>query len=233
MGPSASDLRAIPLFRGFADDVLAELGGLFTRVIVDAAVPLFDIGVPLPLFYIIAPLLLVLFHLNLLMKMHDLRVRVRALADRLTNNEMRDLMRRQVTAFDYALLVGRLVNNRAERLLLSIVTDVTVFIMPLALLLFVQLRFLPDHNLAMTWFHRSLVVIDLGLIFYIQHWLGTDGKKTLGAFLLFLLPDFKNLTTLTKAAVRGPGGDSFLKLAATVFYPRGWLALDLLPGCGY
>jgi CRP-like cAMP-binding protein len=53
MGPSASDLRAIPLFRGFADDVLAELGGLFTRVIVDGAVPLFDVGEPATTFYLL------------------------------------------------------------------------------------------------------------------------------------------------------------------------------------
>jgi CRP-like cAMP-binding protein len=53
MGPSASDLRAIPLFRGFADDVLAELGGLFTRVVVDPAVPLFDVGEPATTFYLL------------------------------------------------------------------------------------------------------------------------------------------------------------------------------------
>jgi len=53
MGPSASDLRAIPLFRGFADDVLAELGGLFTRVAVDEAVPLFDIGEPATTLYLL------------------------------------------------------------------------------------------------------------------------------------------------------------------------------------
>ncbi|HET7505318.1 MAG TPA: cyclic nucleotide-binding domain-containing protein [Kofleriaceae bacterium] len=53
MGPSASDLRAIPLFRGFTDDVLAELGGLFTRVIVDESVPLFDIGEPATALYLL------------------------------------------------------------------------------------------------------------------------------------------------------------------------------------
>jgi CRP/FNR family transcriptional regulator, cyclic AMP receptor protein len=44
MAPSAADLRTIPLFRGFADDALVELGALFTRLIVDEAVPLFDVG---------------------------------------------------------------------------------------------------------------------------------------------------------------------------------------------
>lgn len=53
MGPSASDLRTIPLFRGFDDDALAELGGLFTRLIVDDAVPLFDVGDPSTALYLL------------------------------------------------------------------------------------------------------------------------------------------------------------------------------------
>ena len=53
MGPSASDLRTIPLFRGFGDDALAELGGMFTRLIVDEAVPLFDVGDPSTALYLL------------------------------------------------------------------------------------------------------------------------------------------------------------------------------------
>lgn len=44
MGPSASELRTIPLFHGFGDEELAALGGLFERVDVDPARPLFDVG---------------------------------------------------------------------------------------------------------------------------------------------------------------------------------------------
>ncbi|HEY0189891.1 MAG TPA: cyclic nucleotide-binding domain-containing protein [Kofleriaceae bacterium] len=44
MGPSAADLRAIPLFRGFDEHALGELAALFTRVTVNASEPLFDVG---------------------------------------------------------------------------------------------------------------------------------------------------------------------------------------------
>lgn len=53
MAPSASDLRTIPLFRGFGDDALEELGGLFLRLIVDEAVPLFDVGDPANALYLL------------------------------------------------------------------------------------------------------------------------------------------------------------------------------------
>jgi CRP/FNR family cyclic AMP-dependent transcriptional regulator len=53
MGPSGSDLRTIPLFRGFSDDALAEIGGLFTRIAVDDSAPLFDVGEPATALYLL------------------------------------------------------------------------------------------------------------------------------------------------------------------------------------
>lgn len=44
MGPSIVELRTIPLFQGFADDDLAELGKLFRRVEAAPDKPLFDLG---------------------------------------------------------------------------------------------------------------------------------------------------------------------------------------------
>jgi CRP-like cAMP-binding protein len=44
MGPSATELRTIPLFHGFGDEELGKLGNLFSRVTVDPAKPLFDVG---------------------------------------------------------------------------------------------------------------------------------------------------------------------------------------------
>jgi CRP/FNR family cyclic AMP-dependent transcriptional regulator len=53
MAPSAAELRTIPLFRGLGDDALAELGDLFTRLIIDEAAPLFDIGEPATALYLL------------------------------------------------------------------------------------------------------------------------------------------------------------------------------------
>src|SRR5215813_6033683 len=53
MAPSASELRTIPLFRGFGDEALVELGELFTRLIVEESVPLFDVGEPATAMYLL------------------------------------------------------------------------------------------------------------------------------------------------------------------------------------
>ena len=44
MGPSAIELRTIPLFHGFGDEELGKLSNLFSKVTVDPAKPLFDVG---------------------------------------------------------------------------------------------------------------------------------------------------------------------------------------------
>src|SRR4051794_14374175 len=53
MAPSGSDLRTIPLFHGFNDEALAELGGLFSRLVIDDSVPLFDVGEPATAMYLL------------------------------------------------------------------------------------------------------------------------------------------------------------------------------------
>ncbi|HEX5060948.1 MAG TPA: cyclic nucleotide-binding domain-containing protein [Kofleriaceae bacterium] len=52
MGPSASELRTIPLFHGFGDDELAEIADLFKQV--DAGdKPLFDVNEPATTLYLL------------------------------------------------------------------------------------------------------------------------------------------------------------------------------------
>ncbi|HSD88355.1 MAG TPA: cyclic nucleotide-binding domain-containing protein [Kofleriaceae bacterium] len=52
MGPSASELRTIPLFHGFSDVELSEIAGLFTQV-ETAKTTLFDVGEPASTLYLL------------------------------------------------------------------------------------------------------------------------------------------------------------------------------------
>jgi CRP-like cAMP-binding protein len=53
MGPSASELRTIPLFQGFEDAELAAIAGLFARVEVERDRQLFDVHEPATTFYLL------------------------------------------------------------------------------------------------------------------------------------------------------------------------------------
>ncbi len=52
MGPSASELRTIPLFHGFGDDELAEIADLFKQVD-SGGKPLFEVGEPATTLYLL------------------------------------------------------------------------------------------------------------------------------------------------------------------------------------
>jgi len=53
MPPTGSELRTVPLFRGFTDAALAEIGELFILLVVDPTVPLFDVGEPATALYLL------------------------------------------------------------------------------------------------------------------------------------------------------------------------------------
>ena len=53
MGPSANELRTIPLFRGFSDAELNSIGALFSVVEVPADRPLFDVNEPATTLYVL------------------------------------------------------------------------------------------------------------------------------------------------------------------------------------
>ena len=52
-GPTVSELRTIPLFHGFGDEELREIGDLFTRVETDPKTPLFDLHEPATTLYLL------------------------------------------------------------------------------------------------------------------------------------------------------------------------------------
>ena len=53
MAPTASELRTIPLFAGFGDAELGEIGARFKPVTVNPAKPLFEVGDPATTFYLL------------------------------------------------------------------------------------------------------------------------------------------------------------------------------------
>ena len=53
MGPTANELRTIPLFHGFSDDELRDIGRLFTPVAIDCKAELFDVGDPATSLYLL------------------------------------------------------------------------------------------------------------------------------------------------------------------------------------
>jgi uncharacterized protein YjbI with pentapeptide repeats len=132
--------------------------------------PILNIKVELLPFYVIAPLLYLVFHFYLLMMLlllarsaapfeQQLHITLPIEADR-------ELYRTRV---ENALFLQMLVGPKPEReglngRLLAAIALITIVLAPLATLILIQMMFLPYHSLAITWWHRVLVLADLTLI---------------------------------------------------------------------
>ena len=132
--------------------------------------PILNIKVELLPFYVIAPLLYLVFHFYLLM-MLALLARTAAEFDKqlrttLRGEPERERYRAQV---GNALFAQLLVGMKGERtgvnaLLMGLIALITIVLAPLATLVLMQMMFLPYHHLRITWWHRAVVVADLVLI---------------------------------------------------------------------
>jgi uncharacterized protein YjbI with pentapeptide repeats len=132
--------------------------------------PILNIKVELLPFYVIAPLLYLVFHFYLLM-MLLLLARTAAEFDKqlrttLPGEPERERYRAQV---GNALFLQLLVGMKGERtgvnaLLMGLIALITIVLAPLATLVLMQMMFLPYHHLRITWWHRGVVAADLVLI---------------------------------------------------------------------
>ena len=129
--------------------------------------PLLNVQLPIVGFYVVVPWLLLLFYFNLLLhftflaqKLHRFTTVVGILPD----GTARADQQARLFPFPFSLmLIGRPAPWRL-RGLLGLMVGTTVVLLPLILLLWAQLRFLPYHDTAITWNHRAAVLVDLALL---------------------------------------------------------------------
>ena len=73
-------------------------------------------------------------------------------------------MRIENTLFVQLLVGGRLEREGINAKLLSLMALITLALAPVALLLMIQIKFLPYHSEWITWLHRGLLALDLALV---------------------------------------------------------------------
>jgi uncharacterized protein YjbI with pentapeptide repeats len=124
--------------------------------------PALGVGLPIVGFYVLVPPLFVLFHALLLLQLNVLAERIRRL--RAATSAGGDP--NQVIAPPFVLtqfLLGDM-QGFLLRPLVYIAMWISLIALPIGILLFVQVRFLPYHDEWVTWWHRLVIVADLGLV---------------------------------------------------------------------
>jgi len=128
------------------------------------SLPVLNVPLPIVGFFVIVPALLVLLHFNLLLQLYLLSLPLHALRAsiaRLKFEPDRDLERLSLTAFSFAHAIAVRHESRVMRWLLRLVNWLTICFAPIAVLLLIQLRFLPYHSEPVTHWHRCVLVLDL------------------------------------------------------------------------
>ena len=132
--------------------------------------PILNIKVELLAFYVIAPLLYLVFHFYVLMMLMLLARTAASFEQQLRTTLPGDAKQEKYRArADNALFLQLLIGMKEERAgvnsyLLAAIALITIVIAPLATLILIQMMFLPYHSFAITWWHRALVIVDLGIV---------------------------------------------------------------------
>src|ERR1700732_14667 len=133
--------------------------------------PALNIALPLLGFYILTPVIFVVLHFYMLLNLVLLARTARTFDDGLARafpqeGEGRENFRMRIenTLFVQLLVGGRLEREGINAKLLSLMALITLALAPVALLLMIQIKFLPYHSEAITWWHRGLLALDLALV---------------------------------------------------------------------
>ena len=143
--------------------------------------PVLNIKLPLLGFYVLTPVIFVVFHFYMLLNLVLLARTARTFEDALVRAFPEDgepsenfRMRIENTVFVQLLVGGRLEREGLNAKLLSLMALITLALAPVALLLMFEVMFLPYHSEWITWLHRFLLLADIALVWTL--WPGIEDK---------------------------------------------------------
>lgn len=153
--------------------MIAVAGVTHKHLLLQTDVQLPILGVPIPLiqFFQFAPVFLLLFHFGLISqlallarKTHEFDIAVRHLEP---GRRRSHPLRLELHNFFFVQGIAGPHRSLIMSLLLHAMTWLTLAILPVVLLLFIQFSFLPYHDSVITWSHRIVLVLDIVVLILI------------------------------------------------------------------
>ena len=157
--------------------------------------PIVNVGVPVVRFFIVSPLVLLILHFNLLIQALFLSKRIALYSLELARYGGSERSNREALDSLFPIpLVFFIANSdkkKSMRWLVGTVVFISIAIVPITILIFAQIRFLPYQSETFTWIHRITVLVDIGMLCWIwphvtlpnKSW--RDGCRNIGYLYLF------------------------------------------------
>jgi len=133
--------------------------------------PILQVNIQLKQFFQFAPIVLVLFHLGVLAQLVLLARKTlefdHAIQLLEATKKRTHPLRLEVHNFFFVQAIAGPHRSRIMSTFLHLMTWLTVVIIPVVLLLYIQVVFLPYHDVVTTWINRISLVFDIGLLILI------------------------------------------------------------------
>jgi uncharacterized protein YjbI with pentapeptide repeats len=130
--------------------------------------PILQVSIQLAQFFQFAPVLLVLFHLGVVSQLvllarktleFDHAVQALELTSRRTHP-----LRLELHNFFFVQAIAGPHRSAVMSMFLHGMSWLTLVILPVVLLLYIQIKFLPYHDVAITWTHRVALLVDIAML---------------------------------------------------------------------
>ena len=159
------------LFIGILSYLLIAVAGVTHKDLLlsrDISLPVLQVSIGLTRFFLFAPVVLVLFHVGVIAQFVVLARKALELDSALRLIEPTDRrthpLRLELGNFFFVQAIAGPERSHIVNGLLHGLAWLTLAVLPLLLLLFVQVAFLPYHDETITWVHRAALMADLTLL---------------------------------------------------------------------
>ena len=158
--------------------LLVATGSVTHRnLFLNSSIKLPVLGVELPVtgYFLVAPMIFVIFHFYLLMQLEGLSEKVvdynLVLNETLKTGVDRRRARWRLDDFPFLQFLAGVRERRTgvAGQLQILISWITIILFPTAVLLQLQIAFLPYHSEFITWLHRACLMLDLALVWFFWH----------------------------------------------------------------
>lgn len=159
------------IFLGLMTYLMIAVAGVTHRDLLletPVALPLLQVSIQQAQFFQFAPILLVMFHLGVISQLVLLARKTLELDVSVRGLEATDLrthpLRLELDNFFFVQAIAGPHRSYVMSAFLHGMSWLTLVVLPVILLLYVQIRYLPFHDEAVTWAHRIALIADIGML---------------------------------------------------------------------
>jgi uncharacterized protein YjbI with pentapeptide repeats len=162
------------IFLGLMAYLLITVAGITHKDLLlnsDIVLPILQVKIDLTRFFLFAPILLVLLHMGVMSQLVLLAGKTLEFAAAIRMLESSDQrshpLRLELDNFFFVQAIAGPERSRIMGFFLHAMSWLTLVLTPVVLLLYVQLVFLPYHDVAITWVHRLALIADIAMLVFI------------------------------------------------------------------